>query len=103
MGVRFKKNLLTIKTNTTMEKGVIIYNGVEYPTIDIEWSKVSDVHSDEMVTIADIELWYAMKDDYDNDVKKAVAIDNRIYYYCDSGFVASNPTEEEIIEELKDI
>ena len=36
--------------------------------------------------------------DYENDNSTAVEIDNSIFYYCDSGFVASKPTEEDVIK-----
>ena len=81
-----------------MERSFIEYNGVKYPTIEIALSKVSDIESDEIVTIADYELWSAIEDDYEEGVKDAVWLDDKIYYYCDSGFIASNPTEDEVIE-----
>ena len=33
-----------------------------------------------------------------NGDKKANEIDAQIFYYCSNGLVASNPTEEEVIE-----
>lgn len=86
-----------------MEKGKIVYRGVEYPTILIEMYKISDVECNDIVTIADIELWFAIEDGYNNDGHCEVSIDNMIYYYCDSGFIASNPTEEEVISEFKEV
>ena len=90
-----------------MKRDTIIYKGVEYPIIEIarnlvdsEWKNaVSSI----TYIIADIELWSAIVRDYENDESTAVDIDNSIYYYCDSGFVASKPTEEEVIEYLYDI
>ena len=32
--------------------------------------------------------------------REAIELDNDIYYYCDYGFIASDPTDEEIIEYL---
>lgn len=81
-----------------MERSKINYKGIDYPTIEIQLSKVSDIESDEIVTIADCELWVAIEDDYYNDDKEAVWLDDKIYFYCDSGFIASNPTESEVIE-----
>lgn len=81
-----------------MERSKINYKGIDYPTIEISLSKVSDIESDEIVTIADCELWVAIEDDYYNGDKEAVWLDNKIYFYCDSGFIASNPTESEVIE-----
>lgn len=50
--------------------------------------------------VADYELWAAIKDDYDADNAFAVSIDNGVYYYCDSGFIEGDPTDEEIIDYL---
>jgi hypothetical protein len=81
-----------------MERSNIKYKGIDYPTIEIPLSKVSDIKSDEIVTIADCELWVAIEDDYYNGDKEAVWIDDSVYFYCNSGFIASNPTESEVIE-----
>ena len=81
-----------------MERSKINYKGIDYPTIEIPLSKVSDIESDEIVIIADCELWVAIEDDYYNGDKEAVWLDDKIYFYCDSGFIASNPTESEVIE-----
>lgn len=81
-----------------MERGFITYKGIDYPTIDIELSKISDVDSDEFVTIADCELNAAIEDGYIMGDEECTEIDNEIYFYCDSGFVASEPTEKEVVE-----
>ena len=81
------------------------YKGKTYPTIVINVDKIEDDAAkcgmNYLVTLADYELWVAIEKDYDNDVLEAVDVDNNIYYYCDSGFVASNPTEEEVIAYMK--
>ena len=81
-----------------MERSKINYKGIDYPTIEIALSKVSNIESNELVTIADYELWAAIEDDYEDGDKEAVWIDNNVYFYCDSGFIASNATESEVIE-----
>ena len=81
-----------------MARSKINYTGIDYPTIEIALSKVSNIESNELVTIADYELWAAIEDDYEDGDKEAVWIDNNVYFYCDSGFIASNPTESEVIE-----
>ena len=81
-----------------MERSKINYKGIDYPTIEIALSKVSNIESNELVTIADYELWAAIEDDYEDGDKEAVWIDNNVYFYCDSCFIASNPTESEVIE-----
>ena len=85
-----------------MERSKINYKGNDYPTIEIALSKVSNIESNELVTIADYELWAAIEDDYEDGDKEAVWIDNNVYFYCDSGFIASNPTESEVIEYMNE-
>ena len=86
-----------------MERNAIVYNGESFPIIEIELSKVTNLDSNEIVTIADYELWAAIEKDYENDKKEAVYIDSGIFYYCDSGFIASKPTESEVIEYMHKI
>lgn len=90
-----------------MKRNTIIYKGIEYPIIEIarnlvdsEWK---DTDSSVTYIIADIELWLAIEKDYEDDNSAAIEIDNSIFYYCDSGFVASKPTEEEVIEYFDNI
>ena len=85
-----------------MEKSYIEYKGERYPTIEISLNKISDIESEERVVLADIELFFAIEEDYENDVYEAVDIDNSVYYYCDSGFVESCPSESEVIEYMSD-
>ena len=90
-----------------MKRDTIIYKGIEYPIIEIARNLVDSEwkDSDSSVTyiIADIELWLAIEKDYEDDNSAAIEIDNSIFYYCDSGFVASKPTEEEVIEYFDNI
>ena len=81
-----------------MKKNSIEYNGVFYPTIDIELNKVSDVESDEFVTLADASLWDAIEKDYYNDVSEAEDIDNDVYFYCEHGFIESVENEWEVVD-----
>lgn len=81
-----------------MKRSNINYKGINYHTIEIALSKVSDIESNEVVTIADYELWAAIEGDCEFGNQEAVCIDNEIYFYCDSGFIASNPTENEVID-----
>lgn len=54
--------------------------------------------------VADIELWLAIAYacDHENHIRhsEAVNLDKEIYYYFDSCFIASDPTDKEIIEYL---
>ena len=52
------------------------------------------------VKVADYELWVAVAEYYERGDRDAIDLDNTIYFYCDSGFIANDPTDEEIIEYL---
>lgn len=84
-----------------MEKGYIEYKGVKYSTLDIEWNKISEVDSDEIVTLADLSLCVALDDDYMKGDSVAVSIDDGIYFYCGYGFIDSVTDESEVIEYMK--
>lgn len=57
------------------------------------------------IKVADFKLWNAIEYAYDHEDSErhseAVDLDNEIFYYCDYGFIASNPSDEEIREYLK--
>lgn len=83
------------------------YKGKIYPTIVINVDKIDkdarEQNMDYLVTLADYELWKDIEDDYNHDVIDAIDMDNDIYYYCQSGFIASKPTEEKVIEYMKGV
>lgn len=58
------------------------------------------------IKVADYELWEAIENAYEHeDAEKhseAVALDNEIYFYCDSDFIAGDPSDEEIIKHLEE-
>ena len=90
-----------------MKRDIITYKGVKYPVIEIarnlidsEWENTDSSLS---YTIADNELWSAIEKDYEDNNSMAIEIDNSIFYYCDSGFVASEPTEEEVIKYFEEV
>lgn len=92
-----------MEKNIMVKKGSITYNGVEYPMLEVNSQIIApeEFKGEEnlMLKIVDFELWDAMANE-DDEPKGEIEteIDNSIYYYCDSGFIASNPS----IEELKD-
>ncbi len=53
------------------------------------------------VNVADVDLYHAYEVEYENGDMHANAIDETIYYFCDSGFIASDPSDEEIIRYLR--
>ncbi len=90
-----------------MKRDIITYKGVKYPIIEIarnlidsEWENTDSSLS---YTIADNELWSAIEKDYEDNNSMAIEIDNLIFYYCDNGFVASEPTEEEVIKYFEEV
>ena len=90
-----------------MKRDIITYKGVDYPVIEIarnlidsEWENTDSSLS---YTIADNELWSAIEKDYEDNNSMAIEIDNLIFYYCDNGFVASEPTEEEVIKYFEEV
>ena len=87
-----------IKTITNMNRDYITYKGVNYPIVNIELSKISDVESDELVTIAGLSLWDNIEDEYDKGNKVANEIDNDIYVYVWYDIDLENCTEEELIK-----
>ena len=90
-----------------MERSFIEYKDKRYPTIVIQANKIDPEFKDApdiaTVTIADYELWKAIEDGYYKGNSLETEIDNTIHYYCDSGFVASKPTEGEVVHYFKGI
>lgn len=86
-----------------MEKYFEEWDGSQYPVRVIPIDESNGAGSP--VNVADYELWAAIEADYEDDKSekhaKAVALDNDIFYYCDSGFIASDPTDDEVREYLK--
>lgn len=74
---------------------MVEYKGEKFPTREIEIEPY--IEGMGVVTIADYELWKAIEDDCRNGDSRATAIDNGIFYYCNSGMVASNPSDTELI------
>lgn len=52
------------------------------------------------VIVADYDLWEAISKDYDTEDPDAIALDGEIFFYCEGGFIASDPTDDEIINYL---
>lgn len=87
-----------------MNRITLEYNGWEYQGIEIEAYKIDkDVEDKNIIyTITDIEFWWdALEIPCMDGDKEANEIDEKIYYYCDSGFCASMPTEQEVIDYFK--
>lgn len=83
-----------------MDKHFITYNGIEYPVRTVTLPEDFFEMAGQKVDVADVELYHAYEVEYEKGDKHANAIDESIYYFCDSGFVASDPSDEEIVNYL---
>lgn len=97
-----KINSKTAMERETIKRGSIIYNGVTYATLEVSASIIApDEFKDEdniTLKLADFDVWCAISDP-ELDCPKGILesnIDDDIYYYCDNGFIESNPTIEEL-------
>lgn len=73
------------------------WDGKKFPVREI---KLPEELGGFTTNVTTIELWDSIEEAYEKGDSKAHRIDNDIYYYFDSGFIASDPTDEEIIEYL---
>lgn len=87
-----------------MEKYYEEWDGKKYPVRLVPVDEVIVGYSP--IAVADYELWAAIQHDCNNPTsrhKEANRIDDSIYYFCDSGFIDSDPTDKEIREYLRKI
>lgn len=50
--------------------------------------------------ITDVDLYHEYEIEYEHGDRRANEIDDSIYFFCDSGFIESDPTDAEIREYL---
>lgn len=84
-----------------MEKSFIEYNGKKYATREVYYGNFEAFYG--TITVADADLSNAFPQDVltgEAEDQEVTDIDNQIYFYMDSGFVANDPTDAEIILEL---
>lgn len=79
-----------------MEKYFEEWDGKKFPVREVE---LPEELGGFVANVAGYELWRSIEAYYllDDDAR---SIDNSIYYYCDSGFIESDPTDEEIVDYL---
>lgn len=80
-----------------MEKYYEEWNGEKFP---VRYVWLPEELGGNKAKIADYELWDAICDFCERGDSDAVDIDNTVYFYCDSGFIASDPTDEDILDYL---
>lgn len=85
-----------------MEKYFEEWDGKQFPVREVMFNVCDDVNT--MVKVAGEELWDEISYAYENLNGRihnaAVELDNEIFFYCEYGFIESNPTDEEIVEYL---
>lgn len=81
-----------------MKKYYVEWNGKRFPvrTVDLP-EKLGGFSAD----VTDIELYHEYEEEFlKGDNREVYELDASIYFFCDSGFIASDPTDEEIIDYL---
>ena len=85
-----------------MEKYFEEWDGKKFPVREVIFEVCDGMET--VVKVAGIELWDAIENACDvwfhPNHKDAVELDSEIYYYCDYGFIESDPTDEKIVEYL---
>ena len=81
-----------------MNKYFVEWNGQKFPIREVMFEVCDGMET--VVKVADVDLWDAIEEDYNNGNSDAHALDDDIYFYCDYGCIASNPTDEDIVEYL---
>ena len=80
-----------------MEKYYEEWNGKKFPVRTVLLPEELGGYK---ANVADIDLWDAILEDYKNGNSEAYALDIDIYFYCEYGFIESDPTDKEIVEYL---
>lgn len=84
-----------------MNRSYITYKNFKYPIVTIEKDIVNSLGQKiSAITLADIDLWFGIEEDYNEGNSTAIEIDKSIYHYCPSNFLAKNPTDKEITDYL---
>ena len=87
-----------------MQTKTITWKGIEYSirTLDIRPIPTYEAARYAAVDIADAELWDAIERVHTQEEERmAMAIDNAIFFYCEHGFLKSEPNDEELLNYLK--
>jgi len=87
-----------------MQKSTITLNGVDYivRTIDITSLPTFDGESYRSVDVADVALWDVLERRMELGDKYATRLDEEIFFYSDSEFIRRDPTDEELLDYLRE-
>ncbi len=85
-----------------MEKYFEEWDGKQFPVREVMFEGCDGMET--TVKVADFDLWDVIEDACRSKEHprhaEAVDLDNDIYFYCEEGFIASDPTDEEIVDYL---
>lgn len=84
-----------------METINIEYNGKSYPCVEVDFEDVYNDGTSFLTLVAEEPLWNVLEDKVNDGEEEATEIDNMIAYYLPDGFLANNPTYEEVVAEIK--
>jgi hypothetical protein len=77
-------------------------NGKEFPIREIYIGDLFNIGIDYgVVRVADYDMFAEYKDMYNDGDDEICALDNSIFFFCDSGYLQTNPTDEDLRDYLK--
>ena len=87
-----------------MNKSTITIGGVDYAvrTLDIRTLPTFEGDAYAEVTVADHALWVCLEHAMQMGAKYAVRLDEDIFFYADSKFINSDPTDEQLLDYLRE-
>ena len=87
-----------------MEKWTIELQGVDYivRTIDITSLPTFEGEGYRSVNVADVALWDVLERLMELGDKYATRLDEKIFFYSDSEFIKADPTDEELLDYLRE-
>lgn len=87
-----------------MQKSTITLDGVDYivRTIDITSLPTFEGESYRSVDVADVALWHELERRMEHGDKYTTRMDETIFFYPDSEFIKADPTDEELLDYLRE-
>ena len=87
-----------------MQKSTITLDGVDYivRTIDITSLPTFEGETYRSVDVADVALWDVLERRMEQGDKYATRLDEKIFFYPDSAFIRRDPTDEELLDYMRE-